>query len=726
MSMFSKSAAALATAVLLSLVSSPQLSSAGSAVCGDNFPDAGEACDDGDSVSGDGCNSVCRVENGFSCDSDTGFDVTGDEACDSTLCDESETPPACEATETCGNGVLEANEGCDDGNNGDFDNCDAACLVEDQAPCNLGDNAGLFGDASCQSGVCDESAEPTPICVSEFVSTTTSTTSTTTMTDPSTTTTLVEPSTTTLPDPSTTTTIMASTTSSTMPEITGACCHAKGCSEVTAVECAGNFEGTYLGDDTSCTEIGACFAECGNGCIEPGEECDDADTANGDGCDEDCAEENCWNCSTGQVTGDSIPAVCEGGGPSQCEEDASCSECGNNEIEAGEQCDDGDTVSQDCCSPTCQYVSGGSACPNGIFCDGAETCDGSGNCNDGADPTCSQLNGPCVVGLCDGKLDTCVTDLNELNGNSCEDAGACATGEGGTCLNGVCVGTASTLSPTCRWIIIGGSPLGDVRVRTGPGSTVDADMCGDTARIGGITTDDIVAISTTGEGIRFYGPPVVDGDIVTGGSTVRSNLYLTIPGTALKTVDTAMTVAKLPSGVVDTTGNHALVDVCGDDQAILASAAAILDLMGDPDMEEGTPNGLKIGVGSSHTIDVTGDGVAVVDMNGLKISHGATLTLKGNADDVVMLRINDGRLKIGYGARVMLDGLVPGNVLIYADGSRCRVSPGVIGAGTIYCSDAGRFIIGAGVNWSGTFLGSSREVRVRSNAALTHVPFTGF
>ena len=35
-------------------------------------------------------------------------------------------------------------------------------------------------------------------------------------------------------------------------------------------------------------------------------------------------------------------------------------------------------------------------------------------------------------------------------------------------------------------------------------------------------------------------------------------------------------------------------------------------------------------------------------------------------------------------------------------------------------------IVGAGVNWAGSFLGGAREVQVRSIAELTHVAFTGF
>jgi hypothetical protein len=235
----------------------------------------------------------------------------------------------------------------------------------------------------------------------------------------------------------------------------------------------------------------------------------------------------------------------------------------------------------------------------------------------------------------------------------------------------------------------------------------------------------MVSVLASGEGVRFYGPPVVDGDIVTGGSTVRANLYLDIPGTLVKNVDTAMTLVKDPAGVVDTTGNHVLVDVCSDDQDILAAAVPLLEALGNADVEEGGDKGLKIPVGSGYMIDKTGLGVSVVDMKGLKVGHGASLTLKGNATDVIMLRVK-GRLKFGYHSSLLLDGITADHVLIYSDNTRCRVSPGVTGGGTVFCPEAGRFKIGVGANWAGTFLGGAREVQVRLGAVLTHTPFTGF
>ena len=67
--------------------------------CGDETTDEqfGEACDDGNAESGDGCDATCQFE-------------------------QTEAP--------CGNGVLDEGEACDDGNAVAGDGCDQACLFE--------------------------------------------------------------------------------------------------------------------------------------------------------------------------------------------------------------------------------------------------------------------------------------------------------------------------------------------------------------------------------------------------------------------------------------------------------------------------------------------------------------------------------------------------------------------------------------------------------------------
>lgn len=62
--------------------------------CGDGTLDAGEACDDGNNVDGDGCSANCTVE------------------------------------AYCGDGTLDPGEQCDDGNNENADGCSALCATE--------------------------------------------------------------------------------------------------------------------------------------------------------------------------------------------------------------------------------------------------------------------------------------------------------------------------------------------------------------------------------------------------------------------------------------------------------------------------------------------------------------------------------------------------------------------------------------------------------------------
>jgi cysteine-rich repeat protein len=74
---------------------------------------------------------------------------------------------------------------------------------------------------------------------------------------------------------------------------------------------------------------------CGDSRIVASEQCDDGNTASGDGCSPTCKEEPGWGCS---------------GTPSTCTHAV----CGNGKLEAGEGCDDGNTLPFDGCSPTCQ------------------------------------------------------------------------------------------------------------------------------------------------------------------------------------------------------------------------------------------------------------------------------------------------------------------------------------------------------------------------------------
>ena len=81
--------------------------------CGDGLPEGIEECDDGNTDAGDGCSPTCSVEIGFVCGAGTAGGG----------------PDTCEPTE-CGDGIVEGNEPCDDGNVEIGDGCTPFCQLE--------------------------------------------------------------------------------------------------------------------------------------------------------------------------------------------------------------------------------------------------------------------------------------------------------------------------------------------------------------------------------------------------------------------------------------------------------------------------------------------------------------------------------------------------------------------------------------------------------------------
>ncbi len=122
------------------------------AVCGDGIVEVTEGCDDGNLSPGDGCNASCAVEPGFNCSGSPSVcstvcgdgvvtagescddgNTTGGDGCNAICAVEpgfncSGSPSICSSV--CGDGVLAAGEGCDDGNTTGGDGCNATCAVE--------------------------------------------------------------------------------------------------------------------------------------------------------------------------------------------------------------------------------------------------------------------------------------------------------------------------------------------------------------------------------------------------------------------------------------------------------------------------------------------------------------------------------------------------------------------------------------------------------------------
>lgn len=116
----------------------------GNPQCGDSYIDPDEECDDGNTVDGDGCASVCQLEAGYTCESSGGVCqaeyVCGDgiitvaEQCDDGPYNAdgyNQCTTSCTLGPYCGDGVLDAAyEECDDGSNTGGDGCSPGCILQ--------------------------------------------------------------------------------------------------------------------------------------------------------------------------------------------------------------------------------------------------------------------------------------------------------------------------------------------------------------------------------------------------------------------------------------------------------------------------------------------------------------------------------------------------------------------------------------------------------------------
>ena len=183
--------------------------------------------------------------------------------------------------------------------------------------------------------------------------------------------------------------------------------------DCSAVACGDNVTNVSAGeqcDDGNTIDGDGCSSTCtieacGNGVVDAGETCDDSGESAT--CDADCSVVACGDGMTNATAGE----ACDDSGESAtCDADCSAVACGDNvtNVSAGEQCDDGNTIDGDGCSSTCTIE----ACGNGVV-DAGETCDDSGE-SATCDADCS------VVACGDGMT-------NATAGEACDDSGESAT-----------------------------------------------------------------------------------------------------------------------------------------------------------------------------------------------------------------------------------------------------------------------------------------------------------
>lgn len=414
-------------------------------VCGNGVKDfqVGEVCDDGNTISGDGCNSDCRSGEG------------------------------------CGNGILDPGEECDDGNSDDHDRCHNSCKlsvcgdgviesttspgVPPRETCDPGDpnNIGAIETVDCNIDC------TVATCGDRKVNTTKgeecdngagANTENNNCTD----TCLVN--------------VCGDGKKDTQIPNQEACDDGNtnnfdGCSNSCQLNTCGNsqVDSGEECDDGNTNSNDLCVscknAKCGDGWIQSGvEECDGdgagtGDTVSGDGCSNSCRVERCGNmiidpgetCDDGQTPVVDPPSTTASPGPTapenadacvnalsvaqcqnarcgdgykrdteQCDDgnntngdgcSASCINegCGNGVLETvrGEQCDDNNVMGGDGCSATCQLED----CGDGVV-DVGEECDGTGMPGvPGVGGETATCNADCTMRSCgDGKINNAANE----------------------------------------------------------------------------------------------------------------------------------------------------------------------------------------------------------------------------------------------------------------------------------------------------------------------------
>ncbi|MFT4571132.1 MAG: cysteine-rich repeat protein [Hyphomicrobiaceae bacterium] len=435
-------------------LSPPVVLSLDNCFCGDGTTDAYESCDDGNTISGDGCDANCDPEscgdnivnnstetcddgntaNGDGCNASCILEVCGDGTNNNNgveQCDDGGTAPddgcgpTC-LTEFCGDNIdNNGTEECDDGGTVSGDGCSATCVIEVCGDNTVNNN----GVEQCDDGgtAADDGCGPT--CLTEFCGDNIDNNGTEECDD-------------------------------------GGTVSGDGCSATCEIEICGdntvNNNGVEECDDGNVNSGDGCNASCLNEFCGDNvtnnngvEECDDGNTTAGDGCGATCLNEFC-----GDGTTNGSEECDDGNGNSGDGCSASCLNefCGDNVTNNNgvEECDDGNTAAGDGCGATCLNEFCGDGTTNG-----SEECDdGNTTAGDGCGATCSnEFCGDNVVN--NNSVEECD------DGNTADDDGCSAS-----CINEVCGdGVDNNGTETCD---DGNSTAGD-----GCSDTCTIEGCGD-------------------------------------------------------------------------------------------------------------------------------------------------------------------------------------------------------------------------------------------------------
>lgn len=529
------------------------------------------------------------------------------------------------------------------------------------------------------------------------------------------------------------------------------------------------------GLDESCDQFddgvidGTC-PECPNGATDIGEECDDGNLVDGDGCTSQCILEFCGDgivnnagteqCDDGENNSDTEPGACrtdctfagcgdgivdegedcDGGGVATdtCDIDCTFAVCGDGDVNAaaGEECDDSNTAFNDACV-SCQNAE----CGDGFVRTGFEQCDSAECCTGActfatAGTACTGTEDICTSPQCNASGVCLESPANE--GQPCDDDNVCTISS--VCTAGDCAPDEwAGVGMACEWAVVGG-PTNDTRALTNIGGTlVGGNICALRAEISAsssISGDIITSHNDGGVGAQFGANVTVGGDIITDQYSVTSSSSPALPGlVGVTTILPNQHVNKNPAPTFyDTFGNDPRITDCEAAQAEIAVTKAALDGLSTTVNYGSTFQDLVANPPAINAVNV--GGVNVFDMTYLNgTASGITITLNGggNPNTVFVLRIAT-RMNTGPNWTFNLtNGLTADHLLFYVSRTtassteQCALGTGNVGGGTLFCPRVW-VNMNDGTQWSGAAYGGASalngQVRLGQGTVLTYVPFT--
>jgi cysteine-rich repeat protein len=166
-------------------------------------------------------------------------------------------------------------------------------------------------------------------------------------------------------------------------------------------------------DEDDCTNT-CTPARCGDGVLGPGEGCDDGDGDDGDECTNACALARCGDgvLGPGEACDDG-----DGDNSDGCTDACALPRCGDGHLQAGEVCDDGNDVDTDACTSACAAAACGDTLVGpGEACDDGATNGDYGHC--AAD--CGGPGPRCGDGTLQALLEAC-DDGNAVDSDRCSN-----------------------------------------------------------------------------------------------------------------------------------------------------------------------------------------------------------------------------------------------------------------------------------------------------------------